>query len=126
MFGRTGFSSRNCFVTKPFEIKEIREALEEAIIALGGVGKIQVYKERIKCDILQRDILYCEPCGYYCLSDQILGEDSKKLSISNYEKKGQVCKESIVSEKIVKHLLFSKMELCYHYSSLGPVYYKQI
>lgn len=48
------------FVTKPFEIEEIREALEEAIIALGGVEKIQVYKERIKCDILQRDILYIE------------------------------------------------------------------
>lgn len=91
-------------------------------------GKIMDYYYLVLKFLLKgRDvILYCEPCGYYCLSDQILGEDSKKLSISNYEKKGQVCKESIVSEKIVKHLLFSKMELCYHYSSLGPVYYKQI
>lgn len=48
------------FVTKPFEIEEIREALEEAVTALGGMEKIEVYKERVKCDILQRDILYIE------------------------------------------------------------------
>lgn len=48
------------FVTKPFEIEEIREVLEETIIALGGVEKIQVYQNRVKCEILQRDILYIE------------------------------------------------------------------
>lgn len=48
------------FITKPFEIEEIREALEEAVKALGGVEKIEVYKNRVKCEILQRDILYIE------------------------------------------------------------------
>lgn len=48
------------FVTKPFEIEEIREALEEGVIALGGIERIEVYKDRVKCDILQRDILYIE------------------------------------------------------------------
>lgn len=48
------------FITKPFQQEEIREALEEAVIALGGVGKIEVYKERKKHVILQRDILYIE------------------------------------------------------------------
>ena len=48
------------FVTKPFEIEEIQDALQDAVFALGGVEKIEVYKERMKYDILQRDILYIE------------------------------------------------------------------
>lgn len=48
------------FVTKPFEIEEIQEALEEAVAALGGVEKIEVYKKRVKHDVLQRDIIYVE------------------------------------------------------------------
>lgn len=48
------------FVTKPLEPEEVREALTEAISALGGTEKIEVYKERVKCDVLQRDIFYIE------------------------------------------------------------------
>lgn len=90
-------------------------------------GKIMEYYYSVLKFFFKREdaILYCEPCGYYCLSEQILGDERAKISIANYEKIGQVYKDSIVSEKIVRHLHFNKMELCYHYSSLGPIYYKQ-
>jgi len=65
-------------------------------------------------------MLYCEPCGYYCLSNHFLESDELKVSDFNYEKIGRVCSESVVSEKIVKHLHFKKLDLCYHYSTLGP------
>lgn len=48
------------FITKPFEKEEVEESLKEAIIALGGIEEIEVYKDRVKCTVLQRDILYIE------------------------------------------------------------------
>lgn len=46
------------FVTKPFVETEIQEALDAAVIAIGGDKKIEVYQRRNKCVILQRDIIY--------------------------------------------------------------------
>ena len=48
------------FITKPFEKEEVEEVFEEAMIALGGIEQIEVYKDRVKCKVLQRDILYIE------------------------------------------------------------------
>lgn len=74
------------FVTKPFEIEEVREALEEAIIALGGVEKIQVYKEWKKCDILQRDILYIEAMDSSVEFITKEGIYRKEISLTKLEK----------------------------------------
>lgn len=91
-------------------------------------GKIiEYYYSVLKFMMRRREsMLYCEPCGYYCLSNHFLESDELKVSDFNYEKIGRVCSESVVSEKIVKHLHFKKLDLCYHYSTLGPIYYKWI
>lgn len=46
------------FVTKPFEESEIQEAIDAAVITLGGDKKIEVYQRRNKRVILQREIIY--------------------------------------------------------------------
>lgn len=48
------------FVTKPLESYEVKKALEDALYAIGGMGRIEVYKERVKYNISQRDIFYIE------------------------------------------------------------------
>lgn len=48
------------FITKPLEPYEVKKALEDALYAMGGVGRIEVYKERVKYNIFQRDIFYIE------------------------------------------------------------------
>lgn len=75
------------FVTKPFEMEEIREALQEAFIALGGTETIQVYKNREKYNILCRDILYIEATESsveFILKD---GKYRKESSLTELEKK---------------------------------------
>lgn len=91
-------------------------------------GKIIEYYYSILNFLLKesKSVLYCEPCGYYCLPNEILKDNELKISKFNYKKIGQVCPESVVSKKIVEHLHFNKMDLCYHYSTLGPIYYKRV
>lgn len=91
-------------------------------------GKIIEYYYSVLKFLLKRreSMLYCEPCGCYYLSNQILESDELKVSDFDYEKIGRVCAESVVSEKIVKHLHFKRLDLCYHYLTLGPIYCKWI
>ncbi len=75
------------FVTKPFEMEEIREALREAFIAAGGNQTIEVYKNREKYNILCRDILYIEATESsveFMLKD---GKYRKESSLTELEKK---------------------------------------
>ncbi len=75
------------FVTKPFEMEEIREALREAFIAAGGNQIIEVYKNREKYNILCRDILYIEATESsveFMLKD---GKYRKESSLTELEKK---------------------------------------
>ncbi|MBQ7066616.1 MAG: response regulator transcription factor [Lachnospiraceae bacterium] len=46
------------FVTKPFLLEEIKEALVDVIKSMIGMEKIQVYKQRNQYEIFQKDILY--------------------------------------------------------------------
>lgn len=50
------------FITKPFEIDEIREVLQDAVISLGGTKKIEVYRNREKYNILCKDIFFYRSC----------------------------------------------------------------
>ena len=75
------------FVTKPFEMEEIREALREAFIAAGGNQTIEAYKNREKYNILCRDILYIEATESsveFMLKD---GKYRKESSLTELEKK---------------------------------------
>ena len=75
------------FVTKPFEMEEIREALREAFIAAGGNQTIEVYKNREKYNILCRVILYIEATESsveFMLKD---GKYRKESSLTELEKK---------------------------------------
>lgn len=75
------------FVTKPFEMEEIREALRETFIAAGGNQTIEVYKNREKYNILCRDILYIEATESsveFMLKD---GKYRKESSLTELEKK---------------------------------------
>lgn len=75
------------FVTKPFEIEEIREVLKETVAALEGVGKIGAYKDWVKCEILQRDILYIEAIDSSVEVILQEGRYRKESSLTELEKK---------------------------------------
>lgn len=73
------------FVTKPFEIEEIQEALQDAVIALGGAEKVAVYRNRMKYSILQRDILYIEAIDSSVEFTLAEGVFRKEISLAKLE-----------------------------------------
>lgn len=74
------------FVTKPIEKQEVQKALKEAIHALGVGERIEVYKERIKYNIYERDIFYIEAINSsveFILKEGVFRKES---SLENMEK----------------------------------------
>ncbi len=74
------------FITKPFEIDEVREVLQEAVVSLGGTKKIEVYRNREKYNILCKDIFLIKAIDSsveFVLED---GRYRKESSLSELEK----------------------------------------
>lgn len=74
------------FITKPFEVEEIKQAIEAAVLALGGMGRIEAYKERVKYNILQKDILYIEAMDSSVEFTLKSGVFRKETSLTELEK----------------------------------------
>ena len=72
------------FITKPFEIDEIREVLQDAVISLGGTKKIEVYRNREKYNILCKDIFFIEAVESSIELEE--GRYRKESSLSELEK----------------------------------------
>lgn len=74
------------FVTKPFDIEEIKEVLEAYEQQLIGREKISVYKERVEYHILQYKILYAEAYNGY--TEFLIGNQRyrKECSLNVLEK----------------------------------------
>ncbi len=53
------------FVTKPIDLEELEEALDDARSALLGYGKVELKFEMITCKIFQYQIDYLQACGDY-------------------------------------------------------------
>ena len=70
------------FITKPFEIDEIREA----VISLGGTKKIEVYRNREKYNILCKDIFFIEAVESSIEFILEEGRYRKESSLSELEK----------------------------------------
>ena len=61
--------------------------MKETVAALEGVGKIGAYKDRVKCEILQRDILYIEAIDSSVEVILQEGRYRKESSLTELEKK---------------------------------------
>lgn len=74
------------FITKPFNIVEIEEALHSIWILYVGMEKIEVYENRIPYSICQRDISFIVSYGSF--SEFIVGSKRfrKDISLSEMEK----------------------------------------
>ncbi len=84
---------------------------------------IEVYYKVLKSLIQTEECaVYCEPCGYFCLSDEVVSKEQLDVSMLDKTKMGCVCPESVVSEKISVLFHMKKLESCYHCSTLGPIY----
>ncbi len=46
------------FITKPFQKEEIKEALNDVVKTMLGIKKLEVYKKRVRYEILEKDISY--------------------------------------------------------------------
>lgn len=71
------------YITKPFETEEIWEALNAAATDMLGMKTIEVYKDRIQYDILQKDISYISSAGSY-VEVYIKGEVFRSEVALNY------------------------------------------
>lgn len=74
------------FIIKPFEIDEIREVLQDAVISLGGTKKIEVYRNREKYNILCKDIFFIEAVESSIEFILEEGRYRKESSLSELEK----------------------------------------
>lgn len=74
------------FITKPFEIDEVREVLQEAVVSLGGTKKIEVYRNREKYNILCKDIFFIEAIDSSVEFVLEEGRYRKESSLSELEK----------------------------------------
>lgn len=74
------------FITKPFEIDEIREVLQDVVISLGGTKKIEVYRNREKYNILCKDIFFIEAVESSIEFILEEGRYRKESSLSELEK----------------------------------------
>lgn len=74
------------FITKPFELEEIKEALQEAVASLGGIEKIEVYRNREKYNILCKDIFFMEAIDSSVEFVLEEGRYRKESSLSELEK----------------------------------------
>lgn len=71
------------YITKPFETEEIREALNAAATAMLGMKTMEVYKDRIRYDVLQKYISYIRSAGSY-VEVYINGEMFRSEASLNY------------------------------------------
>lgn len=71
------------FITKPFETEEIREALNAVMRTMLGMKTMEVYKERIRYEVLQKYISYVMSAGSY-VEVYIKGEVFRSEAALNY------------------------------------------
>lgn len=71
------------FITKPFETKEIREALNAVMRTMLGMKAMEVYKDRIRYEVLQKHISYIRSAGSY-VEVYINGEVFRSEAALNY------------------------------------------
>lgn len=71
------------FITKPFETEEIREALNAVMRTMLGMKAMEVYKDRIRYEVLQKHISYIRSAGSY-VEVYIKGEVFRSEAALNY------------------------------------------
>ncbi len=73
------------FITKPFEIIEINEALEALVESMIGMEKVELYYDRNKYYVIQKDIIYFYAYGSYVEAIAYNKTFRKEISLKELE-----------------------------------------
>lgn len=73
------------FVSKPYQIEEIEEALESCFRTFKGMSTIQLYENRVRYEIYQKDIIYIKAYDGYIEAQIGSRKMRKDCSLSHME-----------------------------------------